>query len=232
MKYLLDPLKVKRQLEQQGYFIPVFEFAETLHNIAFAAMGKDLPSDEVLRHSQKALDLISQVDGHTNDHTRFLFCRGLALYFAHRNAEALAVFEGVYQTCTGTFGALSSQARDAGYAVGFLLYTMGRPSEAQAFVEGCLIRGKEQAGLLWPKECRTRAKYLYSLILLALGNIGSGDRLRDEAIRELKGHLVAAFPGTLPTELNAALSFTDDLVGFEVFGSVVPFFAGRFDVYH
>ncbi|KAK3947439.1 hypothetical protein QBC32DRAFT_354310 [Pseudoneurospora amorphoporcata] len=230
MDYLDKSLNLKRELEAQGHDIPPFEFAESTNNLAFAALGQNL-IEAALLHSQRAVEFIDKDDSHDSDATRFYFCYGVALFLSGQPEEALKVMIDVYRKRKDTFGGSGRQTRDTSYAISFIYFSQGRFKEARNTIRGCF---NKQAKGIWPAECLTRAKYLQSQILMALGDIDGGKRKYDEAVQELDGYLSEIFPkahaqkaegSTSACSGYAELMAADEALRFDY---VVPYFAGRF----
>ncbi|KAJ4398417.1 hypothetical protein N0V85_006283 [Neurospora sp. IMI 360204] len=230
MDYLKKSLDLKRQLETQGHTIPAFEFAESTNNLAFAALGQNLTED-ALKYSETAVDLIYKDGSQDSDATRFTFSNGVTLFLNGQPQKALDVMNEVYKNRKDTFGESGLQTRDASYAISFIYYAQGCFEDASETIQGCFIK---QAKGIWPAECLTRAKYLESQILQTLGDITEGKRKRDEALQELDGYLSKIFPEAhaqkVERDTSACSSYATLMAADEAlrFDYVVPFFAGRF----
>ncbi|EAA29025.1 hypothetical protein GE21DRAFT_6889 [Neurospora crassa] len=230
MDYLQNSLDLKRQLEAQGLKIPAFEFAESINNMGFAALGQNL-TEEALKYSEKAVYLINKDGSHDSDVTRFTFSHGVTLFLNGQPQKALDVMKQVYQNRKDVFGESGRQTRDASYAVSFIYYAQGHFEDASKTIQGCFIK---QAKSIWPAECLTRAKYLESRILQALGDMTDGKKKHDEALDELDGYLSQIFPkahaqkaekDTVACSSYAYLMAANEALRFDY---VVPFYAGRF----
>lgn len=123
-------LDLKRQLEAKRHTIPEFEFAESTNNLAFAALGQNLTED-ALKHSEAAVDLINKDGSYDSDATRFSFCYGVVLFLSGQPQTALKVMREVYKKRKDTFGESGRQTRDTSYAISFLHYSQGRFEEAK-----------------------------------------------------------------------------------------------------
>ncbi|KAA8631812.1 hypothetical protein SMACR_09152 [Sordaria macrospora] len=232
MDYLKKSLNLKTKLETQGHTLPAraFEFAESTNNLAFAALGQNLAED-ALKYSETAVDFINKDGSHDSDATRFYFCHGVSLFLCGQPEKALEVMTEVHRKRKDTFGESGRQTRDTNYAISFIHYSQGRCKEAKKAIQGCFIK---QAKGIWPPECLTRAKYLESQILKALGDLTEGNRKYDEAVQELDGYLSVIFPDAHAQKAKcntpacrgyAELMAADEALRFDY---VVPFFAGRF----
>lgn len=130
MDYLQKSLDLKRQLETQGLAIPAFEFAESINNMGFAALGQNL-TEEALKYSERAVDLIYKDGSHDSDVTRFTFSHGVTLFLNGQPQRALDVMKQVYQNRKDIFGESGRQTRDASYAVSFIYYAQGHFEDAR-----------------------------------------------------------------------------------------------------
>lgn len=130
MDYLQKSLDLKRQLEAQGLTIPAFEFAESINNMGFAALGQNL-TEEAIKYSERAVDLIYKDGSHDSDVTRFTFSHGVTLFLNGQPQRALDVMKQVYQNRKDIFGESGRQTRDASYAVSFIHYAQGHFEDAR-----------------------------------------------------------------------------------------------------
>lgn len=126
--YLLKSLSLKDELGQSRP-IPEFEYAESKINLACVRLGQGRVED-ALQFSKEATELIEKVDGHANDHTRFLFVRGVCYYWAGQLETALEHLKKANEIRVRTFGKSGCNTLHSTFALAMVLYRLKRLDEA------------------------------------------------------------------------------------------------------